>query len=157
MKRDSDSLEVSDPGEGLSVSTAVSVQGLSSPPMKKKCVGVESTDGGSGPDPLTTSGLASPPAKSPVAYTTGGAEGSASPQPAAEAEDKETAAAEGSASVGGGVAGRQFPCVWLNGAGGVDTSPTKPMYDATPIVSFSTYSSELDCSTRTGEVYETRV
>lgn len=137
MKRDSDSLEVIPPGEGLSVST---VQGLSSPPMKKLCVdgkqnpsAADRVDGVTTPvNTLSSSGLSSPQMKSPIPYTTGGevAEGGASPQPATEAEEKE---AEGTVLPGGT---RQFPCVWLNGAGGVDTSPTKPTYDQTPIVSF---------------------
>ena len=135
MKRDCDSLEVIPPAEGLSVST---MEGLSSPPMKKICLddkqstaadrmeGVTKT----AMDLLSSSGLSSPPMKSPVPYTTGGAEvaeGGASPQPATEAEEKE-ALPEST---------RQFPCVWLNNAGGVDTSPTKPAYENTPIVSLN--------------------
>ena len=137
MKRDSNSLEVIPPGEGLSVST---IQGLSSPPMKKICLdgqkspAIERMEGVTTPvNMLSSSGLSSPPMKSPIPYTTGGAEvaeGGASPQPATEAEEKE---AEATSLPG---ATRQFPCVWLNGTGGVDTSPTKPAYDQMPIVSY---------------------
>ena len=132
MKRDSDSLEVIPAGEGLSVST---MQGLSSPPLKKMCL-----DGKKSPatermeNMLSSSGLSSPPMMSPVPYTTGGAEvaeGGASPQPATEAEEKEAEAT----SIPGATR-RGFPCVWLNGSGEVDNSPTKPSYDQQPIVSF---------------------
>ena len=139
MKRDSDSLEVIPPTEGLSVST---MEGLSSPPMKKICLDERqstATDRMEGVTKtamnlLSSSGLSSPPMKSPIPYTTGGAEvaeGGASPQPATEAEEKEAEATSLPEST------RQFPCVWLNGAGGVDTSPTKPAYDNMPIVSFN--------------------
>ncbi len=143
MKRDSDGLEVIPPGDGGGLSvTVATVQGLSSPPMKKACLdGAPGPGSGPGPEVLSTSGLSSPPMKSPagVGYGTGSAsggaevaDGGASPQPAAEAEEKDDVADMTPTTCTGG---RQFPCVWLNGAGGIDTSPTKPAYDVMPLVS----------------------